>query len=140
MRRTVDVERGSNGRRFAVARELTVSPERAWTALAETMHWPAWGPTVSDVRPREATVSEGLRGEVRVLDGPWVPFEVWSVTEEKSSGVRRWTWRVARVPATGHRVEPTPNGCRVVFEVPLWAAGYVPVCRRALGRLASMLE
>jgi hypothetical protein len=51
---------------------------------------------------------------------------------------KRWTWRVARVPATGHRVDPLGDRCRVSFEVPLVAAGYVPVCRRALDNVASL--
>jgi len=38
------------------------------------------------------------------------------------------------------RVEDRPDGCRVVFEVPLWTAGYVPVCRRALRTIAAALE
>jgi hypothetical protein len=46
------------------------------------------------------------------------------------------------VPATGHRVESVgvDDQCRVAFEVPLLAAGYVPVCRRALDRIAAIVE
>jgi hypothetical protein len=51
----------------------------------------------------------------------------------------RWSWRVAGVPATGHRVEPTSDGCRIVFEVPIVAAPYAAVCRVALRRLARLL-
>jgi hypothetical protein len=52
----------------------------------------------------------------------------------------RWVWRVAGIPATGHRVEPVAAGCRVVFEVPLPALGYAAVCRIALGRIARLVE
>ena len=140
MRSRVRVERGESGRRYAVGREYAASPERAWAVVAGTEHWPTWGPTVSAVRPADATVHEGLTGEVQVLGGPWVPFEVTAVEGDVDDDVRRWTWSVARIPATGHRVERTPDGCRVVFEVPLLAGGYVPVCRRALGVLATELE
>jgi hypothetical protein len=56
----------------------------------------------------------------------------------------RWTWRVERVPATGHRVdapasEDATDRCRVVFELPVLAAGYAPVCLRALARIESIL-
>lgn len=62
---------------------------------------------------------------------------------------RRWRWRVARVPATGHRVEPGTAGrdgaapgreCRVGFELSPLAAGYAVVCRRALDDPAALLE
>ncbi|MFC6953661.1 SRPBCC family protein [Halorubellus litoreus] len=145
MKSRVRVERGESGRRYAVSREYAVPPERAWTVLAETAHWPTWGPTVSAVRPADATVKEGLTGEAQVLGGPWVPFEVTAVEGDADGDVRRWTWSVARIPATGHRVERVHrdaggDGCRVVFEVPLLAGGYVPVCQRALAALATEFE
>jgi hypothetical protein len=151
----VRVERGESGRRYAVSREYPVQPERAWSVLAGTEYWPTWGPTVSAVRPPDAAVRKGLSGEVQVLDGPWVPFEVTGVDVDDDRGVRRWVWSVARIPATGHRVEgfgrdgierdgigsdDRGRGCRVVFEVPLLAGGYVPVCQRALDHLADVLE
>lgn len=48
---------------------------------------------------------------------------------------RQWSWTVAGVPATGHRVDPTPGGCRVCFDVPWWAWPYLSVCAVALGRI-----
>lgn len=140
MRSRVRVERGGSGRRYAVSREYDASPAAAWRLLANTEHWPTWGPTVSAVRPPAEPIREGVTGEVQVLGGPWVPFEVTAVEGEAGDDVRRWTWSVARIPATGHRVERTDAGCRVVFEVPLLAGGYVPVCQRALGDLATELE
>jgi len=140
MRSRVRVERGGSGRRYAVSREYDASPAAAWRLLANTEHWPTWGPTVSAVRPPAEPIREGVTGEVQVLGGPWVPFEVTAVEGAAGDDVRRWTWSVARIPATGHRVERTDAGCRVVFEVPLLAGGYVPVCQRALGDLATELE
>jgi hypothetical protein len=140
MRSTVRVERGESGRRLAVAREVRANPADAWVLFAKTTHWPSWGSTVTAVRPPDVTIREGSTGEVQVLNGPWVPFEVTSFDVDESRGVRRWTWRVARVPATGHRVADVDGGCRVVFEVPLWGAGYVPVCQRALANLTELLD
>ena len=53
---------------------------------------------------------------------------------------RRWTWDVARVPATGHRVEEAGSGGLAAFELPPLAAGYAPVCRRALRRIGELAE
>jgi uncharacterized protein YndB with AHSA1/START domain len=140
MRSRVRVERGDTGRRYAVSREYDAPPAAAWRLLANTEHWATWGPSVSDVHPGDATVREGLTGEVQVVGGPWVPFEITDVSVDETAGVRRWAWSVARIPATGHRVERTETGCKVGFEVPLLAGGYVPVCQRALGDLAEALD
>jgi hypothetical protein len=155
MRSCVRVERGSSGRRYAVSREYDASPAAAWALLANTEHWSTWGASVSAVRPPAEPIREGLTGEVQVFSGPWVPFELDRVDVNEAEGVRRWTWSVARIPATGHRVEGFERdgterdgtgidggerGCRVVFEVPLLAGGYVPVCQRALDHLADALE
>jgi hypothetical protein len=73
-----------------------------------------------------------------VPGGIWLPFAVATCRDY------RWTWRVARVPATGHFVEPAEGikkgTCRVGFELPLYAVGYAPVCRRALDRIADLAE
>lgn len=59
-----------------------------------------------------------------------MPFEI-TVFEPG----RRWDWTVAGVPATGHRVRATSGGCRVLFDVPWWAAPYLTVCAVALDRI-----
>jgi len=48
-----------------------------------------------------------------------------------------------RDPATGHRVDSyagESDRSRVVVEVPIVAAWYVTVCRRALDRFAALVE
>ena len=89
MRSRVRVERGESGRRYAVSREYDASPAAAWRLLANTEHWPTWGPSVSAVRPPAAAVSTGLTGEVQVLGGPWVPFEIADVTVDDARAVVR---------------------------------------------------
>lgn len=119
-----------------VSRELATSPAAAWDVLVDTRRWPAWGPSVRAVACDPPVLERvGQAGRLRGPLGPWVPFEV----TELEPG-RRWGWRVAGVPATGHRVEPTAAGCRVVFEVPLVALPYAAVCRVALARIADLVE
>ena len=171
---SVSLGRTPDGRRLEVAARLAAPPAAAWDALIDTERWPAWGPSVTDVDCEDHRVRAGSAGRVRLPGGVWVPFRVTHLAN------RRWTWRVARVPATGHRVESVDGNatggeedsasdddasgddasgddasgddasgdddagegqaCRVVFEVPPLAAGYVPVCRRALGDLATLLD
>ncbi len=144
---SVSLERTPDGRRIGVAARLAVPPAAAWDTLVDTERWPAWGPSVTDVECADRRIVAGSTGRVRLPGGVWVPFRVTHLAG------RRWTWRVARVPATGHRVESLDRtgagsrdasaagtGCRVVVEVPPLAAGYVPVCRRALEDLAALLE
>lgn len=121
---------------LAVARDVRVPPETAIETLRDVRTWPEWSPTIGAVECDDRLVREGTRGRVRVA-GAWLPFRVTGF-----SG-RRWRWRVAGVPATGHRVEGYAGGAdrsRVGIEAPLVAVGYVPVCRRALDRFAALVE
>jgi uncharacterized protein YndB with AHSA1/START domain len=116
------------------ARHVDAAPAAAWRLLAEPAQWPSWGPAVRAVACRDERLRTGTTGRLRTPVGAWVPFTVTSVDPG-----HRWTWRVAGIPATGHRVEPGPNGCRVVFELPTWAVGYLPVCELALRRMERLL-
>ena len=136
---SITVERTPDGRRICVSREIPVSRGRAWDVLTDTDRWPAWGPSVRAVESSERYIQQGTTGRVKTPVGLWVPFEITGCADY------RWTWRVARIPATGHRVDSVERehseneACRVVFEIPLLAGGYVPVCRRALERIESLV-
>jgi hypothetical protein len=124
------------GATLAVGRDVNVAPDVAAEALRDTHGWPDWGPAISAVESDDRYVTRGTTGRVRV-GGAWVPFRV------TACNGRRWEWRVAGLPATGHRVDSYAGGperSRVVIEVPAVAAWYVPVCRRALDRFAALVE
>lgn len=133
------VEQTPDGRRLCVSRSIPVCRESAWDVLTDTEQWPAWGPSVRAVESSDRYVERGTTGRLKTPVGVWLPFEIPSCENY------RWTWRVAKIPATGHRVDrlgeksDIENRCRVVFEVPLLAAGYAPVCQRALQRIESVL-
>lgn len=119
-----------------VRREVAVAWPHAWAAFARYEHWPTWGPSVTAVEPAHGEVAVGRTGRVRTPVGGWLPFTITAVDPG-----RRWSWHVAGLPATAHRVEPDgPTRCWLVFEVPWWAAPYALVCRVALGRLAATAE
>ncbi|WP_435358399.1 SRPBCC family protein [Haloarchaeobius sp. DFWS5] len=123
-----------DGRRIEVTRDLPVSRMLAWELLTDTWRWPEWGPTVTDVDADDRFIAAGDTGKVQLFHGPWVPFEI------TFSDGERWTWDVAGLPATGHRAEYLgEDRCRVVFEVPLVAAPYVPVCQHALRAIERLL-
>ncbi len=126
----IDLQRTPDGRRLCIGREVDAPVGVAWDVLRDTETWPEWGPSVRAVDSAERYVREGTTGRVRTPLG-WLGFEVTTCRD------RRWTWRVAGVPATGHRAEPAGDGSRVVFEVPPVAAAYAPVCRRACRRIAA---
>ena len=123
------------GATLVVGRDVAVPAETAAEFLRDTRTWPEWGPAIDGVESSDRYVRTGTTGSVRV-GGVWLPFRVTGCTG------RRWDWRVAGLPGTGHRVDRyvgDPDRCHVVIEVPLVAAGYVPVCRRALDRFAAFV-
>jgi uncharacterized protein YndB with AHSA1/START domain len=132
------VERTPDGRRLVVSRDVDAPAAAVWEVFVTVARWPEWGPSVAAVQCEDERIGPGSRGRVRVAGlGFWVPFEVTSFDAD----ARRWTWRVARIPATGHRVEELgEDGSRAAFEIPLPAAGYAVVCRSALSRIARLAE
>jgi hypothetical protein len=126
------IDHTADGWRLLVARDVDAPAESAWDVFVDTYRWSDWGPTVSDVDCPDRRIREGSTGHVRVA-GIWVPFRITFCRDH------RWSWRVAGIPATGHRVERLGSSrCRAVFELPLPAAGYAPVCRRALRKVARL--
>jgi len=135
----VRLARTLDGRRLEVDRRIPIAPERAWELLVTPERWPEWGPSVRAVDCVPEQIGTATTGNVRVPGGLWVPFEITTCREPTDQQAGRWTWRVARIPATGHRVEPAGAGCLVVFEIPPAAAAYAPVCSRALTRIEKQL-
>ncbi|AGB37281.1 SRPBCC family protein [Natronococcus occultus] len=124
----------AGGRRLEASHVLSVPPEDVWDLLVDVRRWPEWSPIIRGVDATDGRVRTGTTGRIRV-PGLWLPFAVTDRTD------RRWTWRIAGVSATGHRVdELADDRCRVVFELPPTAVGYAPVCLRALERIESVLE
>ena len=120
-----------DGRRLVLTREIGAGRETVWDLFRDTAVWPEWGPSVRAVDCDVRYIEAGTTGRVRVPGGVWLPFRVETCRDY------RWTWRVAKVPATGHFVE-SGERARAGFELPVVTAGYAPVCRRALDRLAAL--
>jgi len=117
-----------------VSADIASSAAVAWRLLTDTHAWPQWGPSVRAVDATARFITAGMTGRVQTTPGLWLPFEI---TDWQQG--RAWAWRVAGVPATGHRVAPlTTSSCRVAFTIPRWAPFYVPVCRLALRRLDAL--
>jgi hypothetical protein len=88
------------------------------------------------VECKDRFIQKGTTGKVRTAAGIWLPFTITRYEEG-----RFWSWTVAGIPATGHRVEPQEDGlCQLTFEVPIIAAPYTYVCNIALDRISNMLE
>jgi len=129
---STDTRQTPSGRRLVVSQYVAADRETVWELLTDTERWPDWGPTVADIESDNRYIQAGTTGQVKLPIGIWLPFEV------TSCGGYRWSWDVARIPATGHRIERAGDGCRVGFELPLYAAGYALVCRRALDRIEEL--
>lgn len=116
--------------------DIAAPAARVWSILVDTETWPVWGPSVIRVDCPSRLIGPGVRGRVRTAAGIWLPFRI----REFDDG-RYWSWAVAGVPATGHRVEPLGrHACRLNFEAPVLAAPYLLVCRVACDRIRTMAE
>ena len=131
---SVTLERTPDGRRLVVSRPVEAPVEAVWDVLVDTARWPEWGPSITAVDCDQRRIEAGTRGRIRTVGGLWVPFRVTSCTGH------RWTWHVAGIPATGHRVDRRGDRSAVAFEVPPLASGYAPVCARACQKLAILAE
>jgi hypothetical protein len=118
-----------------VEREIPVAAEAAWRVLVDVPRWPEWGPSVRAAGLDGDRLEQGATGWVRTAFGVRLPFEVTAFEEG-----HRWSWTVAGVPSTDHRVRPLgPATCAVGFGVPRIVAPYAIVCRRALATIDRLL-
>lgn len=116
--------------------EIEAPVSTVWPLIAEYRHWPTWGPTVVAVRAETAAVAVGARGHLRTPIGVWLPFEITA-----AEPFQHWDWRVAGLPATGHRIAPIGNSrTRVEFTVSGWLAPYLVVLKAGLRRLKLLAE
>ena len=122
---------------FSVSRRVAAPAEDVWALLTDTEKWSAWGPSITGVEPAVGRASGGLaagsRGKVRTVLGAALTYTVTAFEPG-----RYWSWSVAGIPATGHRVIPQDGGCLVTFTVPWWAPAYLPVCALALRRIERL--
>jgi uncharacterized protein YndB with AHSA1/START domain len=117
-------------------RTIAADPAAAWALLTDTDRWADWGPTVRGGElDSPGRFETGATGHVRTVTGLALPFELTEVVPG-----RRWSWKVAGIPATAHTVEPADGGVEVGFGVPFPAAAYLAVCVLALRRIESLLS
>ncbi|MHC3380526.1 SRPBCC family protein [Haloarcula sp. H-GB5] len=131
---SVSLEKTPDGRRLLVRHNADASVDTVWDILTDTGCWSDWGPSVTAVETTDQYIDDGTTGRVRVAGAVWLPFEV------TACAPYRWTWNVARLPATGHFVEERADGSVVGFEIPPLATGYAPVCARACRRIAALAQ
>lgn len=121
--------------RLWIEREISASADGAWNLLTDVERWPEWGPSVRAAALDGGAFAQGATGWVQTPLRARLRFEITSVEVG-----RGWSWKVAGLPATGHRVRSlAPTTCAVGFGVPRIAAPYALVCRRALTRIERLL-
>lgn len=117
-----------------VARHVDADAARVWAVLVDSSLWPRWGPSVRRATLDGPALELGCTGRVWAAAGPSLPFVITEYVEG-----RTWSWSVAGVPATSHRVDDDAEGSTVSFGVPWWAPAYLPVCALALRRFAALV-
>jgi len=121
--------------RINVGKFYHASPLIVWNLITDTDQWPLWGPTVKRVQLPERFIRQGSLGRVLTAIGIWLPFVI-----VKFEHGCFWSWKVASINATGHRIQPVETGgCILWFEVPIIAAPYILICQMALNRIQDLL-
>lgn len=120
--------------------DVAAAPDVVWDLLVRVDQWPRWGPTVSRaiVDGGGERIGPGATGTVWTSVGPSLGFRIeeWDDT----GPLRRWSWRVAGVPATSHCVHTRDGGCRVEMTAPWWAPAYAPVLWMGLRRIRELAQ
>ena len=112
---------------------FSTAPHILWDLITDTTQWPRWGPTVKAVRCSQRYIGKDSRGQVLTAVGVWLPFVITDFEPECF-----WSWKVASIRATGHRLEPVDKGGAILwFEVPMIAFAYLAICQMALKRIAD---
>ena len=119
---------------FSSRAQISARSSTVWRWLTDTQLWPQWGPSVRAVEYPTRFIGPNGEGRVQATAGFWLPFQI---THWEQG--RAWSWRVAGVRATGHRVRPvTHDSCELTFTVPAWAPFYHPVCTIAIRRISGL--
>lgn len=115
---------------------ISAPPEQVWNVLIDTRQWPVWGLSVRAVKSPGQYIDAGLKGSLQTVIGLWVPFEI---TDFES--LHFWSWKVAGIPATGHRLTKIDeNHSELIFEMPAVALPYALICRQAARRIGRLAQ
>jgi hypothetical protein len=110
--------------------EVSASVVKAWEVLGEVVDWPAWTPTMSQVRPLDGpSLKLGSRFEITQ---PRMPRLTWRMTELTIGEAFTWVADAPGLTTTAlHRLEPiAPDRCACTLDFNHGGA---------LGWLASLL-
>lgn len=115
---------------------IRASPQPVWNILVDTRQWPVWGPSVRAVKSPRQYIDAGLKGCLQTILGFWVPFEITGFEP-----LHFWSWKVAGIPATGHRLTTIDeNHCELIFEIPVVAFPYALICQQATRRIERLAQ
>ena len=115
---------------------ISAPPQQVWNILIDTRKWPVWGPSVKAVKSTRQYLDAGLKGYIQTVLGFWVPFEITAFEP-----LHFWSWKVAGIPATGHRlIKIDENHCELIFEMPAVALPYGLICRMAARHIARLAQ
>lgn len=118
-------------KRISICRVISASPEAVWDILTDTQLWPVWGPSLLRVDCSDRYIKINSKGRVKTLFFFWMPF---AVTQFRHMNF--WTWSIGSFEATGHTLtRKTETSCELCFDMPRWAAIYIPVCWLALVKI-----
>lgn len=120
--------------RISICRNMAAPAESVWDILTDTQLWSIWGPSVFAVDCRDRHIRLGSKGRVQTLFSLRLPFTICEFRD-----LDFWSWRIGSYSATGHKLIRTcDTSSTLCFDMPWWAAAYLPVCWLALIRIGKI--
>lgn len=116
-----------------IERDIALPPELLWQVLSDLDSWPAWLPTVDELR----AVEPGRPAEVGasyVVEQPGLPQATWTITDWRPGLGFTWESRAAGVRSTGrHDLSATAGGTTVRLSME-WTGPLAGLIRLLYGR------
>jgi hypothetical protein len=99
--------------------DLTITPGQLWQVLEEAESWPRWSPLTKMTWTSPAPLRVGTIRAIEMRNGAVAVEEViaWKPHSHMAFRMNKSSFARERASVEEHRIEPTPQGCRLTWTL-----------------------